>query len=88
MQVACAFGQLAVLAPLWPGDAPPRPHAARLGEELRQEVEKLGGYLQMFLQVSPRADGGEGGVRLVFATFPVGRAGAELGTRPCGWTRA
>uniref|UniRef100_G1P7S3 Kinesin family member 14 n=1 Tax=Myotis lucifugus TaxID=59463 RepID=G1P7S3_MYOLU len=50
VQVACAFGQLAVLAPLWPGDAPPGPHAARLAEELRQEVEKLGSYVQMFLQ--------------------------------------
>ncbi|XP_059533241.1 kinesin-like protein KIF14 [Myotis daubentonii] len=50
VQVACAFGQLAVLAPLWPGDPPPGPHAARLGEELRQEVEKLGSYLQVFLQ--------------------------------------
>ncbi|XP_070257478.1 kinesin-like protein KIF14 [Myotis yumanensis] len=50
VQVACAFGQLAVLAPLWPGDAPPGPREARLGEELRQEVEKLGGFVQMFLQ--------------------------------------
>lgn len=50
VQVACAFGQLAVLAPHWPGDAPPGPPAARLGEELRQEVEKLGSYLQVFLQ--------------------------------------
>nr|KAF6267021.1 kinesin family member 14 [Pipistrellus kuhlii] len=50
VQVACAFGQLAALAPLWPGDAVPGAPAARLGEELRQEVEKLGGCVQLFLQ--------------------------------------
>lgn len=84
VQVACAFGQLVALAPLWPGGAPPGPRAARLGEELRQEVEKLGSYLQVFLQVSPRADGGEGGV----CDLPRGQGRAELGTSPCGWTRA
>ncbi|XP_016067109.1 PREDICTED: kinesin-like protein KIF14 [Miniopterus natalensis] len=50
VQVACAFGQLAVLVTHWLGDVPPGLSTARLGEELRQEVEKLGGYLQVFLQ--------------------------------------
>ncbi|XP_045674220.1 kinesin-like protein KIF14 isoform X1 [Phyllostomus hastatus] len=48
--VACAFGRLAVLATHWPGDAPPGPGAARLGDELRTEVRRLGSYLQVFLQ--------------------------------------
>lgn len=56
VQVACAFGQLAVLVTHWLGDVPPGLSTARLGEELRQEVEKLGGYLQVFLQVSRFAD--------------------------------
>ncbi|XP_036926426.1 kinesin-like protein KIF14 [Sturnira hondurensis] len=50
VQVACAFGRLAVLAAHWPGDAPPGPSAARPGDGLRQEVRKLGSYLQVFLQ--------------------------------------
>ncbi|XP_053515579.1 kinesin-like protein KIF14 [Artibeus jamaicensis] len=50
VQVAHAFGRLAVLTAHWPGDAPPGPSTTRLGDELRQEVRKLGSYLQMFLQ--------------------------------------
>ncbi|KAM5300671.1 kinesin-like protein KIF14 isoform 2-T2 [Glossophaga mutica] len=50
VRVACAFGRLAALATHWPGDAPPGPSTARLGDELRQEVRKLGSYLQVFLQ--------------------------------------
>lgn len=52
VQIACAFGQVTALVTHWLGDAPPSTHTARLGDELRQEVEKLGGYLQVFLQVS------------------------------------
>ena len=52
VRVTCAFGRLAVLVTHWPGDAPPGSSAASLGDELRQEVRKLGSYLQVFLQVS------------------------------------
>ncbi|XP_054432470.1 kinesin-like protein KIF14 [Pteronotus mesoamericanus] len=50
VQLAWAFGRLAVLVAHWPGEAAPCPSAARLGEELRQEVKELGGCLQVFLQ--------------------------------------
>ncbi|XP_004699844.1 kinesin-like protein KIF14 [Echinops telfairi] len=50
VQVACAFEQLVVLSRHWLSVAPPCTRTARLGGELRQEVKKLGGYLQLFLQ--------------------------------------
>ncbi|XP_053769371.1 kinesin-like protein KIF14 isoform X3 [Desmodus rotundus] len=50
VRVTCAFGRLAVLVTHWPGDAPPGSSTASLGDELRQEVRKLGSYLQVFLQ--------------------------------------
>ncbi|XP_075384866.1 kinesin-like protein KIF14 [Tenrec ecaudatus] len=49
-QVACAFEQLAVLTSHWLSADPPCTSTARLGDELRQEVKKLGSYLQLFLQ--------------------------------------
>ncbi|KAM7050042.1 kinesin-like protein KIF14 isoform 2-T2 [Molossus nigricans] len=50
VQIACAFGQLTALVTHWLGDAPPSTRLAQLGDELRQEVKKLGSYLQVFLQ--------------------------------------
>lgn len=52
IQVACAFEQLVVLFKHWLDDFPPCSSSARLEEELRQDIKKLGGYLQLFLQVS------------------------------------
>lgn len=52
VQVACAFGQLVELTTHWLSDVTPSSCTARLEEELRQEVKKLGGHLQFFLQVS------------------------------------
>ncbi|XP_030891646.1 kinesin-like protein KIF14 [Leptonychotes weddellii] len=50
IQVTCAFEQLVVLIKHWLKDTPPCTSTARLEDELRQEVKKLGGYLQLFLQ--------------------------------------
>ncbi|GAB1285487.1 Kinesin-like protein KIF14 [Apodemus speciosus] len=50
IQVACAFDQLVVLFKHWLGDFPPCTASARLEDELRQDIKKLGGYLQLFLQ--------------------------------------
>lgn len=50
IQVTCAFEQLVVLIKHWLDDTLPCTSTARLEEELRQEVKKLGGYLQLFLQ--------------------------------------
>uniref|UniRef100_A0A8C0S5U2 Kinesin-like protein KIF14 n=1 Tax=Canis lupus familiaris TaxID=9615 RepID=A0A8C0S5U2_CANLF len=52
IQVTCAFEQLVVLIKHWLDDTLPCTSTARLEEELRQEVKKLGGYLQLFLQVT------------------------------------
>ncbi|XP_039083355.1 kinesin-like protein KIF14 [Hyaena hyaena] len=50
IQVTCAFEQLVVLIKHWLDDILPSTSTARLEDELRQEVKKLGGYLQLFLQ--------------------------------------
>ncbi|XP_004685308.1 PREDICTED: kinesin-like protein KIF14 [Condylura cristata] len=50
LQVTCAFWHLAVLLKHWLSDIPPSTSTARLGDELRQEVTKLGSYFQLFLQ--------------------------------------
>ncbi|XP_031234518.1 kinesin-like protein KIF14 [Mastomys coucha] len=50
IQVACAFEQLVVLFKHWLGDFPPCTGSARLEDELRQDINNLGGYLQLFLQ--------------------------------------
>ncbi|XP_017203364.1 kinesin-like protein KIF14 [Oryctolagus cuniculus] len=50
LQIACAFEQLVVLIKHWVSDFLPGTRIARLEDELRQEVKKLGGYLQLFLQ--------------------------------------
>ncbi|XP_073740638.1 kinesin-like protein KIF14 isoform X2 [Callorhinus ursinus] len=50
IQVTCAFEQLVVLIKHWLNDTLPCTSTARLEDELRQEVKKLGGYLQLFLQ--------------------------------------
>lgn len=52
IQVTCAFEQLVVLVKHWLNDIVPCASTARLEDELRQEVKKLGGYLQLFLQVT------------------------------------
>ncbi|KAK7810773.1 hypothetical protein U0070_009478 [Myodes glareolus] len=50
VQMACAFEQLVVLFKHWLDDSPPGTSSARLEDELRQDIKKLGGYLQLFLQ--------------------------------------
>lgn len=50
IQVACDFQQLVVLFQHWLGDFPPCTGSARLEDELRQDINNLGGYLQLFLQ--------------------------------------
>ncbi|XP_055000727.1 kinesin-like protein KIF14 [Sorex araneus] len=50
LQVTCAFGQLSVLVPHWLDGVRPSCNPAGLEDDLRQEVKKLGGYLQLFLQ--------------------------------------
>ncbi|KAI6051554.1 kinesin-like protein KIF14 [Marmota monax] len=50
IQIACAFEQLVVLIKHWLNDFLPCTDLATLEDELRQEVKKLGGYLQLFLQ--------------------------------------
>ncbi|XP_029788997.1 kinesin-like protein KIF14 [Suricata suricatta] len=50
VQVTCTFGQLVVLIKHWLDDILPGTSTARLEDELRQEVKKLGSYLQLFLQ--------------------------------------
>ncbi|KAL1774949.1 kinesin KIF14 isoform X1 [Sigmodon hispidus] len=50
IQIACAFEQLVVLCKHWLDDFPPGTSSARLEDELRQDIKKLGGYLQLFLQ--------------------------------------
>ncbi|XP_052593042.1 kinesin-like protein KIF14 isoform X2 [Peromyscus californicus insignis] len=50
VQIACAFEQLVVLFKHWLDGFPPGPSSARLEDELRQDIKKLGGYLQLFLQ--------------------------------------
>ncbi|KAM6217303.1 kinesin-like protein KIF14 [Rhynchocyon petersi] len=50
IQIACAFEQLVVLTKHWLNDLLPCTSTARLEDELRQEVKKLGGYLHLFLQ--------------------------------------
>lgn len=56
IQATCAFEQLVVLLRHWLSDALPWASPANLGDELRQEVRKLGGYLQLFVQVNCCAD--------------------------------
>lgn len=51
VQIACAFEQLVILFRHWLDDFPPGTSSARLEDELRQDIKKLGGYLQLFLQV-------------------------------------
>lgn len=51
VQIACAFEQLVVLFKHWLDDFPPGTSSTRLEDELRQDIKKLGGYLQLFLQV-------------------------------------
>ncbi|XP_003474899.2 kinesin-like protein KIF14 [Cavia porcellus] len=50
IQIACCFEQLAVLIKHWLNDFLPGTCIANLEDELRQEIKKLGGYLQLFLQ--------------------------------------
>ncbi|KFO30491.1 Kinesin-like protein KIF14 [Fukomys damarensis] len=50
IQIACAFEQLVVLIKHWLSDFLPCTSIAKLEDELRQEVKKLGSYLQLFLQ--------------------------------------
>nr|XP_031294177.1 kinesin-like protein KIF14 [Camelus dromedarius]XP_031294178.1 kinesin-like protein KIF14 [Camelus dromedarius] len=50
VQVASAFEQLVVLTRLWLRGELPGGSAAALPDELRQEVKRLGGCLQLFLQ--------------------------------------
>lgn len=50
LQIACAFEQLVVLLKHWVSAFPPGARIAGLEDELRHEVKKLGGYLQLFLQ--------------------------------------
>ncbi|MBZ3883002.1 Kinesin-like protein KIF14 [Sciurus carolinensis] len=50
IQIACAFEQLVVLIKHWLSDFLPCTDVTTLEDELRQEVKKLGGYLQLFLQ--------------------------------------
>ncbi|XP_051003454.1 kinesin-like protein KIF14 [Acomys russatus] len=50
IQISCAFEQLVVLFKHWLAGFPPCTSSARLEEELRQDIKKLGGYLQLFLQ--------------------------------------
>ncbi|XP_037681013.1 kinesin-like protein KIF14 [Choloepus didactylus] len=50
IQITCAFEQLVVLIKHWLNGFLPCISTARLEDELRQEVKKLGGYLQLFLQ--------------------------------------
>uniref|UniRef100_A0A2K6EFF4 Kinesin-like protein KIF14 n=1 Tax=Propithecus coquereli TaxID=379532 RepID=A0A2K6EFF4_PROCO len=50
IQIACAFEQLVVLIKHWLNDLLPCTRIAKLEDELREEVKKLGGYLQLFLQ--------------------------------------
>ncbi|XP_055966508.1 kinesin-like protein KIF14 [Sorex fumeus] len=50
LQVTCAFGQLSVLVPHWLDGISPCCNPARLEDDLRQEIKKIGGYLQLFLQ--------------------------------------
>ncbi|XP_012662067.1 kinesin-like protein KIF14 [Otolemur garnettii] len=50
VQIASAFEQLVVLIKHWLSDFLPCTSTAKLEDELRQEVKKLGGYLQLFLQ--------------------------------------
>jgi kinesin family protein 14 len=52
IQIACAFEQLVVLIKHWLSNFLPCANIARLEDELKQEVKKLGGYLQLFLQVN------------------------------------
>lgn len=52
VQMACAFGQLVALTAHWLSDVTPGTCTAQLADEFRQEVTKLGGHLQLFLQVS------------------------------------
>ncbi|XP_004756296.1 kinesin-like protein KIF14 [Mustela putorius furo] len=50
IQVTCAFEQLVVLIKHWLNEILPCISTARLEDELRQEIKKLGGYIQLFLQ--------------------------------------
>ncbi|XP_013377484.1 PREDICTED: kinesin-like protein KIF14 [Chinchilla lanigera] len=50
VQIACSFEQLVVLIRHWLNDFLPCTCIAKLEDELRQEMKKLGGYLQLFLQ--------------------------------------
>lgn len=56
IQVTSAFEQIVVLIKHWLNEILPCISAARLEDELRQEIKKLGGYLQLFLQVNCFAD--------------------------------
>lgn len=50
IQIACSFEQLVVLIKHWLDDFLPCTCITKLEDDLRQEVKKLGGYLQLFLQ--------------------------------------
>ncbi|XP_006892176.1 PREDICTED: kinesin-like protein KIF14 [Elephantulus edwardii] len=50
IQTACAFEQLVVLTRHWLNDFLHGTSTARPEDELKQEIKKLGGYLQLFLQ--------------------------------------
>ncbi|XP_058130913.1 kinesin-like protein KIF14 [Dasypus novemcinctus] len=50
IQITCAFEQLVVLIKHWLNGFLPCISTVRLEDELREEVKKLGGYLQLFLQ--------------------------------------
>lgn len=52
IRIACAFEQLVVLIRHWLNGFLPCASKERLEDEFRQEVKKLGGYLQLFLQVN------------------------------------
>lgn len=52
VQVASAFERLVVLTRHWLSGVPARPGTGASPAELRREVRKLGGCLQLFLQVS------------------------------------
>ncbi|XP_039739445.1 kinesin-like protein KIF14 isoform X2 [Pteropus medius] len=50
VRLACAFGQLVVLAAHWPRGVGPATGAVSLGDELGEAITKLGSHLQLFLQ--------------------------------------
>lgn len=51
VRILSAFDQLVVLTKLWVNDVQKCPVSVKAGEEIKQEVKNLGGYLQLLLQV-------------------------------------